>query len=163
MVFSEKWKACVTSRYKMHRADSSDALINCRLATRNVCRNSWTFIHIKRLKLVYNTAGRLVQGLRRQNHISSTLHSLHWLPMWRRIVLSPQSFCAWECVYGVAALAYLQELWVPVKNVRGEVAHYHPHWLNLPGCYSAMLYMLRVNTLIGQQSLNERRWFNAHL
>jgi len=50
--------------------------------------------------------------------MSQILHSLYWLPIRQRVTIKI-ALLVWKCVHG-AAPAYLQELCVPVEDVRGR-------------------------------------------
>ena len=57
------------------------AFISCRLDYCNTLIRGIADNQLQRLQSVQNAAARLVTGLRRTEHITTTLKSLHWLPI----------------------------------------------------------------------------------
>jgi len=61
------------------------AFVRCRLDYCNAILAGAAHGQIRRLQAVQNAAGRLVSGARRRDRVSPILHSLHWLPVRRRV------------------------------------------------------------------------------
>ena len=90
------------------------AFIHCRLDYCNALLAGITDTQIKRLQAVQHTPARLMYGARRRNHITPVLHSLHWLPVRRRIIFNT-AVLVWKCIHGVAAPAECR--WRKFKDV----------------------------------------------
>ena len=76
---------------------------------------------LRRLKLVQNTAARIVTRTSRRQHISPVLKTLHWLPVERRIDYKVQCL-AYAC-FNKTAPKYLQDLvqtHVPARPLRSS-------------------------------------------
>jgi len=91
---------------------------------------------------VQNTAARLVSGARWQYHITPVLRSLHWLPVWRRIIFKT-AVLVWKCIHGVAP-PHLQEFCVLVEKVQGRP--------QLRPASTGCVDLPRVQTSVGQRS-----------
>ena len=63
---------------------------------------------IGRLQIVQNCAARLITGVRRREHITPVLHSLHWLPVQCRIDFKVL-LLVFKCLNGKAP-AYLRDM-----------------------------------------------------
>ena len=71
---------------------------------------------IAKLQHVQNAATRLVTGLERTEHITSTLRNLHWLPVEQRIKFKTALF-VYKALNGMSP-SYLKELIVPYTPAR---------------------------------------------
>ena len=80
------------------------ALLFCRLDYCNALLFGDSDTLVRRLQSVQNAVARLITGTRRRDHITPVLHSLHWLPVRRRIE------------YKMAVLVY--------KALRGQLPSY---------------------------------------
>ena len=70
---------------------------------------------IWRMQLVQNAAARLVTGLRKFDHIKSTLRDLHWLPVRQRINYKV-ALLVYKCLHGLAS-SYLADDCRPVYRL----------------------------------------------
>ena len=73
---------------------------------------------LRRLQLVQNAAARLIVGIRRSEHISPTLRSLHWLRCTERITYK-LCLTVFNALHGQAP-AYIRELCLPVSKIDGR-------------------------------------------
>ena len=71
---------------------------------------------IQRLQYIQNSAARVLMRVRKHDHITPILKSLHWLPVSLRIEYKV-SLLTHQCLHGLAPL-YLQELLTPPTNSR---------------------------------------------
>ena len=62
------------------------ALITSNLDYCNTCYINLPQNQINKLQKIQNTAARLVAGIAKQHHITTTLKKLHWLPIKQRIL-----------------------------------------------------------------------------
>lgn len=72
---------------------------------------------IQKLQYVQNSAARLITGLRKYDHITQTLHSLHWLPVHKRIIFK-MLLITYKALNGLAP-AYITELLNRLDHVSG--------------------------------------------
>ena len=118
------------------------ALVTSRLDYCNSLLNGLSQTHMLRLQRVQNTAARLICRVKKFEHISTSLQSLHWLP----VVFRPcfKLLCiVFRALRGVGPL-YLQELICPYRSahsVRSESKS-----LYVPACRAAT-YSNRVFTV----------------
>uniref|UniRef100_A0A8C1S6N0 Reverse transcriptase domain-containing protein n=1 Tax=Cyprinus carpio TaxID=7962 RepID=A0A8C1S6N0_CYPCA len=71
---------------------------------------------LQRLQYVQNSAARILMRVRKYDHITPILHSLHWLPVSARIEYKI-SLLTYQCIYGNAP-PYLKELLTPSTTSR---------------------------------------------
>jgi len=62
------------------------AFISCQLDYCNLLLYKIADSQLRQLQSVQNAAARLMTGMRRMEHITPVLQSLHWLPVWQRIL-----------------------------------------------------------------------------
>ncbi len=70
----------------------------------NYCASVWSNtsdMNIKKIQLIQNCAARLITGLSKYDHISSTLESLNWLPM-KEHFLYRDTILTFKCINGLA-------------------------------------------------------------
>ncbi len=70
----------------------------------NYCASVWSNtsdMNIKKIQLIQNCAARLITGLSKYDHISSTLDSLNWLPM-KEHLLYRDTILTFKCINGLA-------------------------------------------------------------
>ena len=97
------------------------ALVTSRLDYCNSLLNGLSKTHMLRLQRVQNTTARLIGRIKKFEHISTSLQSLHWLP----VVFRPRFklLCiVFRALRGVGPL-YLQELicpYCPTRSLRSE-------------------------------------------
>ncbi|TKS65387.1 hypothetical protein D9C73_028345 [Collichthys lucidus] len=72
--------------------------------------------HLHQLQLVQNSAARILMRVRKSEHITPILHSLHWLPISTRIKYKI-SLLTHQCIYGNAP-TYLKDLLIPQTPTR---------------------------------------------
>ena len=75
---------------------------------------------IKKLQRVQNAAARLVKGLKKRDHISPALRSLHWLPVEQRIIFKTV-LMVYKSMHFDTGPQYLKELlkvYVPGRKLR---------------------------------------------
>ena len=72
---------------------------------------------IQRLQLIQNAAARSVTGVRKFDHISSTLRDLHWLPV-RQLITYNVALLVFKCLHGLAP-SYLADDCIPVSTLAG--------------------------------------------
>ena len=65
--------------------------------------------YVKKLQLVQNSAGRIVLGLLKYDHISEGLKSLRWLPIADKLILN-DSVLVHKCLNGQAPGYLSQQL-----------------------------------------------------
>jgi len=111
------------------------ALVTSRLDYCNSLLNGLSQTHMLRLQHVPNTAARLICRIKKFDHISTSLQSLHWLP----VVFRPrfQLLCiVFRALRGVGPL-YLQEIkspYRPTRSLRSE----SKNLLYVPACRTAI-------------------------
>ena len=105
------------------------AYIHCRLDYRNSVLAGTANIVIQRLQSIQNTAARLISGTTLQDHIA-ILHSLHWLPVWQKIISKTLPLPVWT----------LRTTWKCPSVVVGCWCHLNIH-------------VPRIQTSIGQPSV----------
>lgn len=71
---------------------------------------------LQRLQYAQNSAARILMRVRKYDHITPILHSLHWLPVSARIEYKI-SLLTYQCIYGNAP-PYLKELLTPSTTSR---------------------------------------------
>ena len=92
------------------------ALVTSRLDYCNSLLNGLSQTHMLRLQRVQNTAARLICRIKKFDHISTSLQSLHWLP----VVFKPRFklLCIiFRALRGVGPLN-LQDLICPYRPIR---------------------------------------------
>jgi len=110
------------------------ALVTSRLDYCNSLLNGLSQTHMLRLQRVQNTAARLICRIKKFDHISTFLQSLHWLP----VLFRPRFklLCiVFRALRGVGPL-YLQELicpYRPTRSLRSE----SKNLLYVPACRTA--------------------------
>jgi len=92
------------------------AFISCRLDYCNALLYGIANCQLQRLQSVQNAAARLVTGLRRTEHITPILKSLHWLPIRQRVTYRLATLVH-KCVNGRAP-EYLAEFRHPSADRR---------------------------------------------
>ena len=71
---------------------------------------------LQRLQYVQNSAARILMRVRKYDHITPILHSLHWLPVSARIEFKV-SLLTHQCIHGNVP-PYLKELLTPTTTAR---------------------------------------------
>lgn len=84
---------------------------------------------LQRLQYIQNSAARILMRVRKHEHITPILHSLHWLPISTRIEYKV-SLLTHQCIYGHAP-PYLKELINP-HNTKRSVRSTHSNLLHIP-------------------------------
>ncbi|XP_072560565.1 uncharacterized protein [Paramormyrops kingsleyae] len=74
--------------------------------------------HLQRLQYIQNSAARISMRVRKYEHITPILQSLHWLPVSARIEYKV-SLITHQCIHGNAPL-YLKELLTPLTLTRSQ-------------------------------------------
>jgi hypothetical protein len=97
---------------------------------------------LQRLQLIQNAAARLVTGVRKFDHISSTLRDLHWLPVRQRIIYKV-ALLVFKCLHGLAP-SYLADDCIPVSTLAGRQ--------QLRSADTGVLFVPRSRTSIGARS-----------
>ena len=97
---------------------------------------------LQRLQLIQNAAARLVTGVRKFDHISSTLRDLHWLPVRQRIIYKV-ALLVFKCLHGLAP-SYLADDIIPVSTLAGRQ--------QLRSADTGVLFVPRSRTSIGARS-----------
>jgi len=92
------------------------AFISCRLDYCNVLLYGIADSQLQRLQSAQNAAARLVTGLRRTEHITPILRSLHWLPIRQRVTYKLATLVH-KCINGHAP-EYLAEFCHPSVDRR---------------------------------------------
>ena len=110
------------------------ALVTSRLDYCNSLLNDLSQTHMLRLQRVQNTAARLICRIKKFEHISTSLQSLHWLP----IVFRPRFklLCIVFRALRTVGPLYLQELicpYRPTRSLRSE----SKNLLYVPTCGTA--------------------------
>ena len=85
--------------------------MSCRLDYSNSLPAGVADVHLCRLQSVQNAAACLVSGVRRQDHITPILATLHRLPVCERVIFKT-AVLAWKCLHD-AAPRCLADLCVP--------------------------------------------------
>jgi len=110
------------------------ALVTSRLDYCNSLLNGLSQTHMLRLQRVQNTVTRLICRIKKFDHISTSLQSLHWLP----VLFRPRFkllYIVFRALRGVGPL-YLQELicpYRPTRSLRSE----NKNLLYVPACHTA--------------------------
>jgi len=110
------------------------ALVTSRLDYCNSLLNGLSQTHMLRLQRVQNTSARLICRIKKFDHISTSLQSLHWLP----VVFRPRFklLCiVFRALRGVGPL-HLQELICPYRPTRSLRAE-SKNLLYVPACRTA--------------------------
>ena len=97
-----------------------NALVTSRLDYNNGLLLSLPSSLLSRLQVVQNSAARLIAGVRRRDHITPTLRSLHWLPVKERIVYKLM-LVTYKVVNNLSPPAYLSSLlqaYTPARQLR---------------------------------------------
>jgi len=97
-----------------------------------------------RLQVIQNAAARLVAGVRKYEHMTPVLHSLHWLPVRQQITFKT-AIIMFKCLHGQASL-YLTELCRPISSDAG-----HRH---LRSVFTRRLIVPRTKTSYGDRSFS---------
>ena len=87
------------------------AYVTCRLDQHNGLLIGLPKKSTNRLQSVQNAAARLIVGLRKRDHITPVLRTLHWLPIEQRIVFKVL-LITYKCLHGEGP-GYLTELLCP--------------------------------------------------
>jgi len=82
------------------------AFISCRLDYCNALLYGIADCQLQRLQCMQNAAARLVTGLRRTDHITPILKSLHWLPIRQRV-----TYTSWQLWCTNALMVALRSTW----------------------------------------------------
>ena len=86
--------------------------------------------YLSKLQLVQNSAARVVTCIKRQEHISPILYSLHWLPISFRIQFKIL-LLTFKALHGLAP-SYLSELIVPYVSSREGLRSSNKNLLKIP-------------------------------
>lgn len=84
---------------------------------------------LQRLQYIQNSAARILMRVRKYEHITPILHSLHWLPISTRIEYKV-SLLTHQCIHGHAP-SYLKELINPQTTTR-SLRSTHSNLLHIP-------------------------------
>ena len=100
------------------------ALVLSRMDYCNVVLNGLPDCVLKKLQLVQNHAARLIAGIRKYDHVSPELQSLHWLPIRERIIYKVL-LITFKVLHGLAPsyLCDLVNLYVPTRSLRSSSQH----------------------------------------
>ena len=119
-------KSCYANIYSISRIrsyitqEAAATLINAQVTSRLDSFNAVLYglpsYLLHRLQLVQNNAARLVTGIRKQNNITPTLKTLHWLPISFRIEYKIILLC-FKSLNNLAP-KYLSDLLIPYKKDR---------------------------------------------
>ncbi len=100
--------------------DATQSLIHALVTSRLDCNNALLVnmpaCQLNRLKLLQNTAARIITGTPRRNHITPILIELHWLPIAKRIDFKVL-LLTFKCLMGKGP-SYLKDLLVQYKPGR---------------------------------------------
>ncbi len=100
--------------------DATQSLIHALVTSRLDCNNALLVNmpagQINRLKLLQNTAARIITGTPRRSHITPVLIQLHWLPIPQRIEFKIL-LLTFKCLIGIGP-CYLSELLVKYEPRR---------------------------------------------
>ncbi len=114
--------------------DATQSLIHALVTSRLDCNNALLVnmpaCHVNRLKLLQNTAARIITDAPRRNHITPTLIELHWLPIAKRIDFKVL-LLTFKCLIGTGP-SYLSELLVRYEPRRTLRSRNDPVSLALP-------------------------------
>ena len=91
------------------------AFVHCRLDYCNSALAGVANVYLQKLQSVQNVAARMMSRVRRNEHITSVLEDLDWLPVSQRVVFKT-ALIVWKCVHGVA-VAYLSDFCVPATAI----------------------------------------------
>ena len=124
-------------------ADACATLVHCFISTRldycNALLAQLPHVTLKPLQHIQNIAARLITKVKKQEHISPILQSLHWLPIAQRIKFKVL-ILVFKSLHQEAP-AYLQKLVIPYKPPR-----------DLRSVDTATLIVPRVKTGYGERS-----------
>jgi len=90
--------------------------VHCRLDYCNSALAGVANVYLQKLQSVQNVAARMMSRVRRNEHITSVLEDLDWLPVSQRVVFKT-ALIVWKCVHGVVAVAYLSDFCVPATAI----------------------------------------------
>ena len=110
------------------------ALVTSRLDYCNSLLNGLSQTHMLRLQRVQNTAARLICRIKKFDHISTSLQSLHWLPVVFRSRFK-LLFIVFRALGGVDPV-YLQKLICPFRPTR-SLRSESKNLLYVPACRTA--------------------------
>ena len=107
---------------------SAETLIHAFVTSRLDCGNALLIglpnRLLSKLQIVQNCAARVVMMVNRSEHITPTLHHLHWLPVQQRITYKIL-LLTWKILHGQAP-AYLTEIitpYTPTRSLRSKYAN----------------------------------------
>ena len=117
-----------------------NALVTSRLDYNNGLLHGLPDSLLTRLQVAQNSAARLLEGIRRREHIQPVLKSLHWLPVRKRI-LYKILLVTYKVVHNLAPPQYLSSLLVPYSPAR-----------HLRSSQKALLKVPTVKRKVGERS-----------
>ena len=112
-------KYCQTQTHSLSFPDAEKlihAFVSSRLDYCNALLIGTPSKSIQRLKYVQNSAVRILMRVRKYEHVTPILHSLHWLPISASIDYNV-SLLTHQCIHGKAP-SYLKELLTPQTSPR---------------------------------------------
>ena len=108
---------------------------DCRLDYCNSLLINWPLTHIQRLQSVQNAAARLIFNLKRCDHITDALISLHWLRVPERIIIFKVATLMYRALHG-SAPSYLASSFTCVADMphRRRLRSASTEQLDVPTC-----------------------------
>ena len=124
MVNCTKWTIFLILEKKILLAAILEFSNNCNFWKYNALLYGLSKKRLNKLQLVQNCAARLVSGVKKYDHITPVLKSLHWLPIARRIEFKILVL-TFKGLNGLAP-SYITELlspYKPAKSLRSKNQH----------------------------------------